>query len=260
MAETLTIIDSSLGGALLVNSLRSLGYSGSLWLILDTQNFPLDTKSPQISFRSLHFCLQVSRKIGAQKTIVACPSMASVMQKTHMLDGDLFSTLDVVKERFSHFHSKSRVGIVSTESLEKLNPSLIESKVLFQIKTPLVAQLAHEGWHEDPLANLILYRHLSIFLQKQIDSLILTPSYWGFFKENVTKIFGSQVQVLDPISTLSNFVCGNSRDNGKSLATNTADTHIITSDTSETFIHSLKRILNQGINYQIEALMEQPNL
>ena len=57
--------------------------------------------------------------------------------------------------------------------------------------------LAEEGWIEDPITNLIVYRYLQPLLAKQIDTLILGCTHYPLLKNSIQRVCGLHITLVD---------------------------------------------------------------
>ena len=96
-----------------------------------------------------------------------------------------------------------RIGVIGTRTT-------IESKVyeeeLRKLKTdlkiygqacPLLVPLVEEGWVGKPEANMILKKYLFRLKRKNIDTLILGCTHYGFLEKDIIRIMGQNCRVLN---------------------------------------------------------------
>jgi glutamate racemase len=75
----------------------------------------------------------------------------------------------------------------------KLNPQA----QVFQQACPLFVPLAEEGWVDDPITNLIVFRYVSEVLRNGIDSLIMGCTHYPILRQSIAKAAGPAVELID---------------------------------------------------------------
>jgi glutamate racemase len=92
------------------------------------------------------------------------------------------------------------------------------SSDLFQQPCPLWVPLVEEGWMDDPITNLIVFRYVSAVTQHNVDTLILGCTHFPALKTSIKKAVGNEIQLVDSsqglIEDLASVAMNESRDGG----------------------------------------------
>jgi glutamate racemase len=145
-----------------------------------------------------------------------------------------------------------KVGVIGTKAtvsrkayvseIDKLNS---EIKV-YQQACPLLVHLVEEGWEEDPITNLIVFRYISPLQAVGVDTLIMGCTHYPILKNIFRKVLGSGVELIDSGDALADTL---ERDfqNNKLPANHSGkkgQLKILTTDISDSFQMAAQRILN----------------
>jgi glutamate racemase len=62
---------------------------------------------------------------------------------------------------------------------------------------PLLVPLVEEGWEDDPITNLIVYRYVQPLLMQNIDTLILGCTHYPALRCSIEKVAGRGVDIVE---------------------------------------------------------------
>jgi glutamate racemase len=80
--------------------------------------------------------------------------------------------------------------------LKRLDPSC----EVFSQACPLLVPLVEEGWEDDPLTNLVIYRYVNPLIQSGqngIDTLILGCTHYPALRGGIGRVTGPHVSLID---------------------------------------------------------------
>jgi glutamate racemase len=96
-----------------------------------------------------------------------------------------------------------RIGVIGTRATvmsscyEKTIRSLNEKALVYSQACPLLVPLVEEGWENDPLTNLVLYRYIHPLMQNSIDTLVLGCTHYPVLREAIARVTGPYVNLVD---------------------------------------------------------------
>lgn len=244
------VFDSGLGGLTVLKTLREHMPNENFIYLGDTARIPYGSKSPRTIAKYLQQNLNFLISMKVKAVVIACNSASTV---AHTVESNipLYNVIEPGARTAAQFTHNGKIGIIATKAtvagkayvsqIEKLNP---EFKV-FQQACPLLVPLVEEGWDEDPITNLIVYRYLSPLVAVGIDTLVLACTHYPILKNSIRKVMGGNVELIESGETLAtqiqkDFVLNK-------LAPNSSDEpgqmRFLTTDTSEGYLALAQRIL-----------------
>jgi glutamate racemase len=95
------------------------------------------------------------------------------------------------------------VGLIATEATVK--SQVYQNKILAlkpeanisAVACPLFVPLVEEGWHDDPVTNIIVFRYLNSLKEKQIDTLIMGCTHYPILEKSIQNVMGRSVKLID---------------------------------------------------------------
>jgi len=98
---------------------------------------------------------------------------------------------------------KVKIGVIGTKAtvnsgafVREIHKILPKAQVIQQAG-PLLVPFIEEGETDSPAFSLVLKQYLSIFKKKEIDTLILACTHYGIVKNQIKKIMGKNIGVID---------------------------------------------------------------
>lgn len=255
------IFDSGLGGLTVLKELLTQLPNESFIYLGDTARLPYGTKSPDTIRKYL---LQTSKFLAEKKVkaiVVACNSASSVVK-----DSETYNDIPiygVIKPGAQSAVSKTdnqRIGVIATtatinqdsykNAIHKLAP---EAKVHSKA-CPLLVPLVEEGWHEDPLTNLILHRYLSDLLGDGIDTLVLGCTHYPVLKTNIKKIVGPYISLVDSAEAIA-FVLKEKLSSANLLSDSKKPyLKVFATDVNDSFPLMVQRVLGTDAKIPVEVV------
>ena len=206
------VFDSGFGGlTVLKEFLRVLPDYDYIYLG-DNARAPYGNKSDEVIYNYTVQALDFLFKNGCELVIIACHTASSKalrkIQQEYLpakYPGKrvLGVVMPIVEQaiKLSRYHRLGIIGTTATVSsgaykkeLEKLRNDL----EIFQEACPLLVPLVEEGWTGKPEAKIILKKYLRPLKVKEIDTLILGCTHYPLMLEDIKRIMGKNVKIIDP--------------------------------------------------------------
>ena len=197
--------DSGLGGLTVLRRVRELHPSESWVYLGDTARLPYGTKSPDTIRRySLANILKL-QSLGVKAVVVACNSASSTLDSLRLeeLKVPVYNVIEPGAEAALAASSTHRIGVLGTRATVQSKAYVRalhrrDSQVLvYQQAAPLLVPLVEEGWEDDPVTNLIIYRYVQPLLAAQIDTLILGCTHYPALSAGLQRAVGQDIQLID---------------------------------------------------------------
>jgi glutamate racemase len=213
------LFDSGIGGLTVLRALRQALPNENFIYLGDTARLPYGSKSPATIERYLEQNIRFLAERGVKAVVVACNSASSVLVSEsgvcdphalrarfqipvyNVIEPGARSALEVSKQR--------RVGVLGTRatvsggayvrSIHKIDLAV----EVFQQACPLLVPLVEEGWENDPLTNLVVYRYVSPLLNHGIDTLIMGCTHYPVLRDSIRKVVGPHVELVDSAEAIA---------------------------------------------------------
>lgn len=211
--------DSGLGGLTVLRAARRQFPHENFIYLGDTARLPYGTKSPDTIFRYTLQNIRALCKLNVKAIVVACNSASTSLLRSHSSKDDtdalnealsqngntlpIYNVIEPGAEAALEVSASKRVAVLGTRATvdSKAYVNAIEqrdhSAVVFQAAAPLLVPLVEEGWENDPLTNLIVYRYLGPLLSNQVDTLILGCTHYPALHEAIRRVTGLSIQLVD---------------------------------------------------------------
>ncbi|MGE0528792.1 MAG: glutamate racemase [Bdellovibrionales bacterium] len=202
--KSIGVFDSGVGGLTVLKALQARWPGENFVYLADTARLPYGSKSlhtiSSYTAQNIAFLMQYDLKA----VVVACNSASAALLESPLKCGvPLFNVVEPGARQAVSRSSGQRIGILGTRATihSEAYPHAIRrlnaDAQVFQIACPLLVPLVEEGWIEDPVTNLIVYRYVSTVSRHQIDTLILGCTHYPVLKTNIAKAAGPQVELVD---------------------------------------------------------------
>jgi glutamate racemase len=210
--QPIGIFDSGVGGLTVAHAIKQLLPGESLVYFGDTAHLPYGDKSEEAiryySRRITEFLLEHNSKV----VLVACNSAsASAFEtlKTEFSDRTLL--IDVIDPVVDYISTKnfSKVGVIGTKRTissgtyeQKISDRSPDTEVI-SLATPLLVPMIEEGFIFDDISNAIIRSYLSNESLAGIRALILGCTHYPIIKNQISKIFNFNIEVVDSARIVS---------------------------------------------------------
>jgi glutamate racemase len=200
------VFDSGVGGLTVAHAIRQLLPGERIIYFGDTAHLPYGDKSEEAirsySRRITEFLMGYDAKL----VLIACNS-ASASAYEHLLSGygDRVIILDVINPVVEYCASRnfSKLGVIGTkrtissgEYEKKLHEASPDTN-LASLATPLLVPMIEEGFIFDDISNAIIRSYLSDAKLKDINALILGCTHYPIIRNQISKFFNFNVEVVD---------------------------------------------------------------
>lgn len=200
------LFDSGVGGLTVAQAIKQVLPGESLIYFGDTAHLPYGDKSAE-SIKNY------SRKIteflldqGAKVVLVACNSASASAYDTLKEEyGARTILMDVIDPVVDYLGTKnySRVGVIGTK--RTISSGTYENKIgikspgtsVVSLATPLLVPMIEEGFIFDDISNAILRAYLTDASLQEIQALILGCTHYPIIRNQISKIFNFNIEVID---------------------------------------------------------------
>jgi glutamate racemase len=210
--QPIGIFDSGVGGLTVAHAIKQILPSESLIYFGDTAHLPYGDKSEEaIRFYSgkiTEFLLGHKAKV----VLIACNSAsASAFEYLKAEFGEKTILLDVIDPVVDYIGTRnfSKIGVIGTK--RTISSGTYEHKVtecspgtsIVSLPTPLFVPMIEEGFIFDDISNAIIRTYLSNESLSEIQALILGCTHYPIIRNQISKFFNFNVEVVDSARIVS---------------------------------------------------------
>lgn len=204
--QPIGIFDSGVGGLTVAHAIKQILPGESLIYFGDTAHLPYGDKSADsikyYSRKITEFLLENNSKV----VLVACNSASASaydsLKKEFMGKTILIDVIDPVVDYISTRDFK-KIGVIGTK--RTISSGTYESKIkekspsasVVSLATPLLVPMIEEGFIFDDISNAIIRAYLSDQSLNGIQALILGCTHYPIIKNQISKIFNFNIEVVD---------------------------------------------------------------
>jgi glutamate racemase len=200
------IFDSGVGGLTVAHAVKQILPGESLVYFGDTAHLPYGDKSAgaiqSYSRRITEFLLEKNAKV----VLVACnTASASAFEMLKSEFGNDTIILDVIDPVVSHIINRnySKIGVIGTK--RTISSGTYQSKIktavpgttVISLATPMFVPMIEEGFIFDDISNAIIRTYLSHDSLQGIEALILGCTHYPIIKNQISKFFNFNIEVID---------------------------------------------------------------
>ena len=207
------LFDSGIGGLTVLRSLMSHLPDESFVYLGDTARLPYGSKSPATIERYLNQNIEFLRAQNVKAIVVACNSASTVLlgkAPSHSIP--VYNVIEPGARAALAASPTKRIGVLGTKAtigagayvgaIHAVDPDA----EVFSQACPLLVPLVEEGWEDDPLTNLIVYRYVGPLLHHKIDTLILGCTHYPVLRGGITRVVGQSVALVDSAEAIANLI------------------------------------------------------
>ncbi|MDX9730696.1 MAG: glutamate racemase [Bdellovibrionales bacterium] len=199
--------DSGIGGLTVLRTVRRR-FPGENFIYLgDTARLPYGTKSPETIWRYTQQSISALRAFDVKAVVVACNSASTALlagrSEATQSDIPIYNVIEPGAQAALAVSEEGRIGVLGTRATVLSNAyvnALLARRsdvTVFQQAAPLLVPLVEEGWEEDALTNLIIFRYLTPLLAQRIDTLILGCTHYPALRLGIERVVGSEIRLVD---------------------------------------------------------------
>jgi glutamate racemase len=206
------IFDSGVGGLTVAHAIKQILPGESLVYFGDTAHLPYGDKSAEsiryYSGKITEFLLDHNAKV----VLVACNSASASAFDTLKKDfQDRTIVIDVIDPVVDYLSTRNfrKIGVIGTKRTissgtydQKLKEKAPRTSVV-SMATPLLVPMIEEGFIFDDISNAIIRTYLSNETLSGIEALILGCTHYPIIRNQISKFFNFNVEVVDSARIVS---------------------------------------------------------
>ena len=173
------VFDSGVGGLTVLKGLAEHFPHHDFLYLADTARLPYGTKSSSTISSYLKKNIQFLKSHKVDLIVVACNSASTVLLNSDEDFGvPVFNVIEPGSQSALNHSKNKKIGVLGTRTtvqsrayirtLKKLDPEV----EVHQMPAPLLVPLVEEGWIDDPLTSMVVYRYTKPLLDLGVDTLI----------------------------------------------------------------------------------------
>jgi len=208
------VFDSGVGGLTVANAIRQVLPGENLIYFGDTAHLPYGDKSRETviaySTRITRFLLEQQCKV----IVIACNTASANAHEAILKETGnkalVVDVIDPVTEYVALDSSYKRIGVIGTKGT--INSGTYVTKIISRnphitvssLATPMLVPMIEEGFIFDDISNAIIRSYLSRPELSQIDALILGCTHYPIIKNQISRFFNFEVDVIDSSRIVAN--------------------------------------------------------
>ncbi|MCU0460802.1 MAG: glutamate racemase [Bacteroidales bacterium] len=199
------IFDSGVGGLTVAHAIKQILPGESIIYFGDTAHLPYGDKSAEsiklYSRKITEFLLEHNVKV----VLVACNSASASAFDILKKEFSQTILIDVINPVVDYLATKhyERIGVIGTK--RTISSGTYENKIknrtgettVVSLATPLLVPMIEEGFIFDDISNAIIRTYLSDPSLKGIQALILGCTHYPIIKNQISKIFNFNIDIVD---------------------------------------------------------------
>jgi|SRR5664280_180189 len=210
--QPIGIFDSGVGGLTVAHAIKQILPNENLIYFGDTAHLPYGDKSAEAiksySRKITEFLLEHDAKV----ILIACNSAsASAFGALKEEFGSKTLIIDVIDPVVDYMGTRDfkKIGVIGTK--RTISSGMYETKLkekapgtsVISLATPLLVPMIEEGFIFDDISNAIIRAYLSNPSLEGIQALILGCTHYPIIKNQISKIFNFNVEVVDSARIVS---------------------------------------------------------
>ena len=204
--QPIGIFDSGVGGLTVAHAIKQILPGESLIYFGDTAHLPYGDKSAEsiryYSQRITEFLLEHNSKVILVACNTASASAFDTLKKQFQGKTILIDVINPIVDYLST-RSYKKIGVIGTKrtissgTYEKKIKEKSPSTTVVSLATPLLVPMIEEGFIFDDISNAIIRTYLSNESLGGIQALILGCTHYPIIKNQISKFFNFNVDVVD---------------------------------------------------------------
>ncbi len=202
--QAIGVFDSGVGGLTVLRALKARWPAENFIYLADTARLPYGNKSLSTVHNYVGQCLKFFKAYDLKAVVVACnTASAAIIEKPIASEVPVFNVIEPGARKAVEASGTGRVGILATRATvhaEAYPHAILRLKPdaeVFQQACPLWVPLVEEGWIDDPVTNIIVYRYVSAILKNNLDTLIMGCTHYPVLREAIAKAAGNSIALVD---------------------------------------------------------------
>jgi glutamate racemase len=210
------IFDSGVGGLTVANAIRQILPGEKLIYFGDTAHLPYGDKSKDTIIAYSTHITQFLLKKQCKVIVIACNTASANAYDAIVSEaGDKALVVDVINPVVQYVTTVSnykRIGVIGTKGT--INSGTYVSKIIAEnphlsvasLPTPMLVPMIEEGFIFDDISNAIIRSYLSKPELNNIDALILGCTHYPIIKNQISKYFNFEVDIIDSSRIVGNYL------------------------------------------------------
>lgn len=198
------VFDSGIGGISVLKEIRSLLPNESLLYIADSRYAPYGDKGPDFIVQRSIACTEFLIDHGAKAIVVACntATAAAVTALRARYSLPIVAMEPAVKpavaaSRCGRIGVLATVGTLRSEKFDGLVKQYASQVQVISQPCPGLVEEIEKGDFESAALSRLLQLYLTPLLNAKIDALILGCTHYPLVREQIARIVGDNVQIID---------------------------------------------------------------
>lgn len=197
------VFDSGIGGLTVLRELLKNFPDENFIYLGDTARLPYGSKSADTVRKYTEQNMNFLKGRDVKAIVVACNTASTQVFETEYCGLPVYNVIDPGSELAARVTENNRVAVIATRATvrsESYTKKILSHKTeveVFSAACPLFVPLAEEGWHDDPITNLIAYRYLQGLKAHDVDTVVLGCTHYPLLKTAIQKVFGNHVNLVD---------------------------------------------------------------
>lgn len=201
------VFDSGMGGLTVAHAIKQILPNEKIIYFGDTAHLPYGDKSKEAITQYSSEITKFLINRGCKIVLMACNSASAVaFDKVNKEMGQkaiILNVIDPVVAYLKDHYNSERIGVIGTKAT--INSGTYESRIkavkpgieVVSMATPLFVPMIEEGFIFDDISNAIIRTYMSKEVLKAIDALILGCTHYPIIKNQISKFFDFEVDILD---------------------------------------------------------------
>jgi glutamate racemase len=245
------LFDSGIGGLTVFKTLLHALPNESFVYLGDTARLPYGSKSPQTIERYLLQNIEFLTRRNVKAIVVACNSASTVLiGRARTFSVPVYNVIEPGAATALQVSASRRIGVLGTNAtvlaksyvraLQSLEPSVL----VYQQACPLLVPLVEEGWENDPITSLIVYRYLSPLINSGVDTLILGCTHYPALRHIIEKVTSGRVDLVDSSEAIAGLIHKDLAIGVLRASEMRSELEILTTDVSASFSEVAQRLMH----------------
>lgn len=206
----IAVLDSGLGGLTVVRALRAALPNEQIVYFGDTARLPYGSKAPATVSTFVTQIIQYLRRFDPKHVVIACNTATALALPAVRAAFPQMPVSGVIEPgaRAAAAAAGAKevptIGVIATEATMRskayyhaIGRRRHHARILVQA-APLLVPIIEEGRSpDDPLTQLALQQYLAPLMKHRIDVLVLGCTHYPVLKEQIGRIVGPKVKVID---------------------------------------------------------------
>lgn len=198
------VFDSGVGGLTVLRALREKWPAEDFLYLADTARLPYGSKSLSTIHNYVDQNLKFLKQYPLKAVVIACNTASTaIIESPIPFSVPIFNVVEPGARKAVETSSGKRIGVLGTratvfsEAYPRAIRKIAADAEVFQQPCPLFVPLVEEGWVDDPVTNLIVYRYVAAINRHNVDTMILGCTHYPVLAASIRKAAGPGVELVD---------------------------------------------------------------